>query len=913
MNKSPRQRLISTKLHPPNLTRNNIARSMVPDVLAEHIDQSAYVVATTGFGKSTILRQIYDALSEDGVTCGWLSLDEHDSAPTTFLGYFCELMSSVEVIDQAEIYQQTSLTDIEGVDLAFSLLNQAAARVTKPVAIFLDDLQLIQDKRTLDGFAAFLDAKSDSLRVFFATRQIPELRMQRRETNGSFFRIDHTSLKFTQREAEQFFEASLGRRTRPADIAQLLKSTEGWPAGLQIATISQGSVAGKTTSLPGDFSGASGHVAQYLSDNVFQSLPENVQDFLLATGPLNRFCSDLCAYVRGREGNEAAIEWLLEKNLFLVALDNAGKWYRYHHMFSDFLIAMARKIGHHKRDDIYHKASIWCLESGLVDESVNYLLDIGDFDKAAHQIAQVSPRIARQDGDTITMIRWMENLPKSYQMMHPEMMLDYAFSLTFSLATDQTHAIIEDVRQVLERGDVKEQDTAALFALADTVEALALAARDVTGGALSHIAVTRRKWIDADPGTLGILSNIAAYCHMTQNQPVLAAKEVSTARMHGLRSGVGYVSIWADCIDVMTHCRSGDLDAARVPLNRALHDASVEGGSDLLRLMVHMLAADMAYLSGNISLAQEELAKGTGFSASFGPAEPLLISHRIRAWCAALAGDHVRALELTEHGIALGLRLGIPRLAFSLIGQQISFLTLSGQGGAARRLAERWGVLDDSWKAQFRPETEALQLSHKRMLAELAICEGRFDEAATQIHLLERRLKSNIPLVDTVRLKILKSHALAQAGQTDEAAREISKAARLWYERGQLVPFLEYAAFVFPLLQDVIQRRKAVDTPQSILDASAEGQLLLLIHPDRAGGKAEGPDEIEETIDGLTEREIELLRLIESGMTNAQIAAHLVITVATVKWHLHNAFQKLGVRNRIGALAAARKHGLLDG
>lgn len=285
----------------------------------------------------------------------------------------------------------------------------------------------------------------------------------------------------------------------------------------------------------------------------------------------------------------------------------------------------------------------------------------------------------------------------------------------------------------------------------------------------------------------------------------------------------------------------------------------------------------------------------------------------MRAWCAALAGDHARALELTEHGVALGLRHGVPRLTLSLIGQQISFLTLAGQTGAANRLAERWGVLDDSWKSRFRPETEALHLIQKKILAELAICEGRFDEAVIGINLLERRLKSNIALADAVRLKILKSHALAQIGQTDDAAREISKAARLSHDSGTLVPFLEYAACATPLLQDVIQRREMVDTPRDILEASAEGQLLALIMPKRAEAKPEDAEEEEDAIDALTEREIELLRLIESGMTNAQIAAHLVITVATVKWHLHNAFQKLGVRNRMGALAAARKHGLLEG
>lgn len=911
MSSTTRQRLISTKLHPPTLTRNNILRALAADILVDRVDQSAYVVATTGFGKSTLLRQIYDRLSAQDVTCGWLSLDRQDSNPAVFLGYFCELMSKVGVIDTADVFQQTSLTDASGVDLAFLLLREAAAAVTAPVAIFLDDLQFITDDRTVSGLSAFLDAKSDNLRVFFAARHTPDLQMQRREMNGSFLRVDHSSLKFNQQEAEQFFEASQGRNPRPADIAQVLTSTEGWPAGLQIATISQSSSPGTAGTLPRRFSGASDQVSAYLTESIFKSLPPEIQDFVLATGPLNRFCAPLCGSVRGRDGNEAAIEWLLDKNLFIMAIDSSGNWYRYHHMFSDFLVTMAQKTGGYDRSEICRRASIWCLENGLVDEAIDYLLSIGDFDAAAAQIARASPRIARQDGDTVTMIRWVESLPKAHRVMHPEMMLDYAFSLTFSLATDRAQSIVREVRAALRNGETPVDDVAGLLAFADTVSALALAARDMTKDALHTIAETRRKWVDAEPSTQGILSNIAAYCHMTRNQHSDAAKEISTARTHGLRSGVGYVSIWADCIDVMTQCRSGTLEGARRPLARARSDASVEGESDLLRLLVHMLAADVAYLSGDLVLAQAELAKGTGFSASFGPAEPLLISHRIRAWCAALTGHSARAMEATEHGIALGLRHGIPRLSFFLIGQQVALLSRDGKADAAREVAARWGGLDDSWKTRFLPETENMQLVHKKILAELAICEGRFDEASTTIHLLERRLKTTVSLADATRLKILKAHALARQDRGDEAARETSQAAKLAGDSGAVAPFLEYGAYAKPLLQDLINRRLSVDTPASMVKASIESQLLGIIAPERLD--PEQDDHADDTpLEPLTEREADLLRLAEGGMTNAQIAAHLVIKEATVKWHLHNAFQKLGVRNRMGALAAARKYGLID-
>ncbi|WP_340244983.1 LuxR C-terminal-related transcriptional regulator [Roseobacter sp. HKCCA2468] len=335
-----------------------------------------------------------------------------------------------------------------------------------------------------------------------------------------------------------------------------------------------------------------------------------------------------------------------------------------------------------------------------------------------------------------------------------------------------------------------------------------------------------------------------------------------------------------------------------------------DGDSDLLRLLVHIVAADMAYLQGNIPKAQEELARGTGFSASFGPAEPLLISHRVRAWCAVLSGNPEQAIELTEHGITLGLRHGLARLTFSLIGQQVTILIHAGRVPEARKLAARWGVFDDSWQSRFQPASESLNAVHRRILAEIAIAEGRAQEAITQLHLQERRQRNRVALSDALRLRLLKAHALAQAEKADDAAREISRAAQMAQDSGLVVPFMEYARFAAPLLRDVIARRAATDTPPELLKASAEAQLLARI--DQTAPSILPPDpEDDPEPDALTEREIELLQLIESGLTNAQIAAHLVISVATVKWHLYNAFQKLGVRNRMGALAAARKHGLL--
>ena len=899
---------IETKLHPPNLTQSNVTREAILAGLAERAGVSAYVIAGAGFGKTTVLRQIYTALKGSGTQVVWLSLDARDDKATTFLSYMCEALIRAKVIDRHMLSGQTNFTSADGVDLAFTLLNEVAARVTQPTALFLDDVQALRTPRILQYLSAFLDAKSPALQVFLASRKMPALHLQRREMDGTFFRIGDETLRFDEAEAAAFFERSGRAAVEGADIARLVKSTEGWPAGIQIALLSTQAMQGRAPGIPAEFSGGSKQVVQYLSENVFQTLPEDVQDFLLATGQLPRFCADLCRDIREKDGNAAVLDWLSKNNLFLVALDNTGTWFRYHHLFADFLALMARRKGGYSRDLIFQRASAWCRENDLLDEAVNYLLDAENYAEATDLIAELAPRIARQKGDTVTMIRWIESIPPADRMRYPAMMLDYAFALTFSLQTDAARAIVEDIREVIGEGQSGGADAGTL-AFADTVEALSYAACDDTDKALTLIAAARRRWTQADAGTLGIMGNIAAYCLMVEHRMREASREVVDARMHGLRAGLSYVSVWAECLEAMILCRSGELAGTDEPLARASRDAVEEGDSDLLLALVQLLVADQAYLRGNIT--QERLAAETGRSATFGPVEPLLISFRIRAWSAYLSGDNQQADEVIESGIALGLREGLPRLAFNLIGQALAFLALARDAGAARRLAEKWGVLGPNWKTRFASESPDMGLTQKRMIAELALVEGRFRRAAQHLHLLERRMKTMSSGADQIRIRILKAHALAQDGRTEDALRDLGRTAREGVDTGIIAPFIEYQAYVLPLLRETMRRRREADISPEVLAASPEVGLLARLDP-KANLFLSSEKEAEDILpEPLTERERELLLLAGSGMTNAQIAVHAVISVATVKWHLHNAFQKLGVRNRTSALEMARKLDLI--
>ncbi|WP_171103840.1 LuxR C-terminal-related transcriptional regulator [Ruegeria sp. HKCCD7255] len=900
--------LIETKLQSPKLTKSNISRERFVARFAAEQSESALFVAATGYGKSTLMRQLFDETAAQGQRVGWLGLDGLDNRPTVFLAYFVRLLTEAGVIDAAELFQQTSMTDPEDLDRAFELLSRAAARVNVPTALFFDDFHCIDSPVLLRGCGRFLDSASTDLRAYVAARATPRLEIQRREMEGRLVVIDAAQMKFSQIEAERFFEKSLDQSLLPSDVSNIMKSTEGWAAGLQIATASIVASRKRIGQIPARFRGSKERVARYLYDNVMENLPDDVRDFLLSTAPLRRFSVPMCEYVRGQQGNRKIVQWLIDTGLFIIALDEDATWFRYHHLFAEFLTETAQQDPAFQKADIYRRASEWCLEFGYLDEAIHYLLDIRDFDEAARLISESAPRIARQQGDNTMLIRWIEALPASYHNAYPAMMLDYAFSLAFTHSTPQALTIVRQVKDRIS-SEAEFQD---ILAYAETVEALALAAQDDRDAALAKIKDTRKRWPGCEAGVLGILCNIAAYCQMAAQNPDIALREAMDGRVLGMRAGLRYVWLWADCIEVMVHCRTGNLTAAHEALRRALSDAVQEGENTLLGLMVHMLSANLAYLQGDLSTAKDELALGTGFSATYGPLEPLLISHKVRAGLAALEGQDARVMEVLERGQSLGLRNGLPGLAFVTLGMQISFLARRGNAAEAHRLATQWGVFDGSWQTRFKGSHDVIAVWQKRIRAELALAEGRFADAVQILEDLERRLKFKWPQDELLCFAILKSHGLSQSDRYTEAARELSRAADQAHRLGLVAPFLEFADFARPVLQKIVELRRAAGTDSELIAQSGPFKLLQRMDPEtRAEADPSEKDDDLWVAEELTNREIELLQLIESGMTNAQLAAHLVLSVATVKWHLHNVFQKLGVKNRMGALAKARKHGLI--
>lgn len=909
--------LLATKLRAPAAPRVDIPRAAARRLLHEAGSRSLCVIASAGSGKSTVLRQMQDVLVARGQRCAWLNLDARDNDPASLLPYLQEALARLGAPGAETAQLPVELDTPARLRTAFDVLERLVAGLNGKVTLVLDDLHFVTAPALLTQLGYFLDACDGHLQVLIGARTLPDLQIPRRVLSGQFLALPDGFLRFTQAEAEAFFAGQGMATLAPDAVNALNRSTEGWVAGLQFAAISLRHRPEDQTRLIARLSGSEAQISAYLASTVFQDLPADWQHFLLKTAALGQFTAALCNHVTGREDAEQVLRGLQDANLFLIPLDPEGRWFRYHHLFADFLNARSRRQNPQDQRDIRLLAGQWCVANDLPDEAVTYFLQIDHHDEAARLIARVAIPETRDRGDHARVLRWLGALPERFRRHRPELILAQTLALGFSRGATQGKALLDGLRADLRPGlppwNLTPDQVAAHRCYADVIELLLFAAEEKTDATIRDAEAWERRWPRASAVDSGIVRNVMAYSHMANNRFPQAAAMATEARLLGLQAGSPYVAIWADCLMALTHIAAGDPGAARRFIDRAWTAAGSDmADQTLLRLMIPLLDAQAAYEQGDMDIAFSRLTLGSGFAATFGPLEPLLIAYRLQAQRQRLAGDSLGALRVLERGQAIADQNGLPRLSVAMLAEQVTLLIETGARDQADRLCADWGLLDRSWLRRFGTDNPMQANTLKRIEIEMALAQGAPDAALLKCRSLARDLRGGGRPRLLIRLGLLKAAALHALGRDREARRELSVAVRLAQPNGLWSGFFELRGLCVPILTEIAAQRDTDRNAAGPLVDQPEAWLLQRL----TGRSVDAPaspaqPEVPPLAEPLTPRELDMLRLAGLGCTNAQIAAELLVSVATVKWHLYNAFQKLGARNRVTALERSRALGLL--
>ena len=444
--KSMSQPILATKLYIPPPRPKIVLRPRLVERLNEGMQRKLTLIsAPPGFGKTTLVSE-WVAGCERPVA--WLSLDEGDNDPTRFMAYLVAALQTIaENIGEGVLGLLQSPQPLPAESILTALLNEIT-HFPDTFALVLDDYHVIDAKPVDNALNFLLEHLPPQMHLVITTREDPQFPLAKLRVRGQLTELRIADLRFTPAEASEFLNHVMGLNLSAENISSLEASTEGWVAGLQLAALS---MQGRED-IPGfirAFAGDDRYIVDYLVEEVLQSQPENIRNFLLQTSILDRLSGPLCNAVTYQADGKRLLDTLERGNLFVVPLDDKRQWYRYHHLFAEVLHARSMEEQPDRVPTLHRRASEWYENNGLPADAVRHALAAEDFVRAAGLVELAWPAMNRSCQD-VTWLGWVKVLPEELVCVRPVLSLDYAWSLLICGELEACEARLQDAERWLD-------------------------------------------------------------------------------------------------------------------------------------------------------------------------------------------------------------------------------------------------------------------------------------------------------------------------------------------------------------------------------------------------------------------------------------------------------------------------------
>jgi len=421
--------LTETKLSPARTRPGRVVRTRLLDELDRHAGGPlTLVTAPVGFGKTTLV-QSWCARTE--VAVAWMSLDAADNDPIRLWTY---VAASLERVRPGLGRPALSSLRTPGVapDTVVDRLLSGVTAYRSELAIVFDDLHVLTDEACVRSFAHLVEHLPPNVHVVATTRSDPALPLGRLRANGTLGEIRARDLAFSRDEARTLLVEGEGVELDPDNVELLVERTEGWPAGLYLASLWLRDLEDPNASVV-VFHGDHRHVAEYLTGEVLEALDGETRRFLLETSTFGTFSGDMCDEILERSDCTERLRALERENGFLVPLDPAGKWYRYHHLFAELLQLELSSEQPERPAYLHARASAWCREHGLIDEALEHAATARDLGRVAEILADEHRTLLRS-GRVATVLRWCDVLPEEELLARPDVTLAAVFAAGLAAA-----------------------------------------------------------------------------------------------------------------------------------------------------------------------------------------------------------------------------------------------------------------------------------------------------------------------------------------------------------------------------------------------------------------------------------------------------------------------------------------------
>jgi LuxR family transcriptional regulator, maltose regulon positive regulatory protein len=904
--------LLATKLHVPRTRPGFVVRPRLADRLAQaHEGELTLVCAPAGFGKTALLA---DWARGGQRPVAWLSLDDADNDPVRFWRHAAAALDTVRpgIADRvAALLGGLQPTSFEAV--VTTLVNELAG-VTEEVVLVLDDYHLIEAPQVHASLGFLIDHLPPQLHLVLASRADPPLPLARLRASGQLVELRERDLRFTPEEAAELLRTTIGPDLPQAAIAALADRTEGWVAGLQLASLS---LQGRTdiAAFVAGFSGSHRYVLDYLAEEVLARQPEHLVGFLLETSVLERLSGPLCDAVCGRTDSQRLLEHVERANLFLLPLDEVRGWWRYHHLFADLLRARLAREQPERAPELHASAAAWCEQHGLLDDAVRHALAAGDAVWAARLIEQHFDAMLWRSED-VTFRRWLQALPAELVRSRPRLCLAQAYGAILSGRLEAAEPLVADAERALAATAEEPYEPSvgrATSMLANLPAAITLApailacdrgdaerTAEFAQQALTHLT-------DADRTLRHFARYYLAMADWLRGRLPEAEQALAGLAAEQVAAGARYLAALYHYLGQVQRAR-GHLDAALRTYERTFGVATQDGRPLPPAGIAHVDIAEVLYERGELDAALDHATQGVALSRQLAWARQLAAGLAILAWIRHAQGDRAGALEAITEADEVQPSPAMVGLLNPLPALRARLALAHGQVGDAADWVQQRGLTPDD-QPSYPREGEYL------VLARVLLAQQAPERALGLLARLHALAASQGRTGSVIELRALQALGLSASGDQPGALAALGEALTLGAPEGYLRVFVDegppMAALLHPLLAGRRRERLALAdaVPREYLARLADAfeQAGLPVRPPvgRGGVVVAG------LVEPLTERELEVLRLLAAGAPNRAIAAQLVVTPETVKKHLSHLFDKLGAANRTQAVARARELGLL--
>src|SRR5918997_4377290 len=831
------RQLLKAKLYVPRGRADAVPRPRLYERLEEGARHELTVVsAPAGFGKTTLLA---DWSWRSELPVAWVSLDERDDDPVRFFLY---LIAAIETIHdgfgESTRAFLSSLHSREELEPVLTALSNEILESPRDFVLVLDDYHSIRSEVIHDALAFLLEHLPPPMHLIVSGRERPPLPLSRLRARGRLTELRVPDLRFTLEEAADFLGRTMGLNLSGERVVALERGTEGWIAGLQLAAHA---LRADEDDAVEAFAGSARHVFDYLADEVLSRQPEDVREFLLKTSIVETLNGPLCEALTDATDGREMLERLERAKLFLVPLDEGGRYYRYHHLFAAFLRERLRRANPDEIPELHRRAGLWYEEvEGCLASAIEHALAAGDHERAADLIEEETG-VRRTYGDASLLLRWLGTLPDGLVRRRPQLCLLYAWALVHSGELEEAERRLRDTEEALRLGD-----GASTMGFSDeerTMLGEMCIIRARMAAMLENAPLTTElsnRALDLLPeGELHLRGDVAldlghAYCSLGDIEAASEAfaRAAATGRAaDDLRTALFALRYHASLEISRGRLREAEallLDGQRLAENRPEGVPSVAG-------MIHTGMGELLYERGALDEGRRTLGGGIEHGRRSGEAKILVYGYVNLARVLMTRGGAEGAHSLIKEAGRLTPRWPL------IWAWQARFYLARGDVRPAARWAEEYGATDDylSYPRHFERIT----------MARVMLAEGETDRAIDAFDRLLVAARSEGRTAHEIELLVLLALASERRGATDEALEHLGLALALAEPEGFVRVFVDEGQPMAALLARLVRAPQNDGSPGGYAGRLLE-RFALETEPRANGGPRLGPG-----LEPLSERE----------------------------------------------------------